>query len=124
MSRCRARPTASVASGSGRPVTCPHEHALQGVTRSKCRTSRHGTGVRHVGGATEKDARWDANANGAFGDVACCPNCGSEEFQQRGFAVTQVQKYRRYQCKGCGTWFRGNKTVSLRLPEKMITITR
>lgn len=60
--------------------------------------------------------------HGAFGDIAACPGCGSENFQQRGFAVTQVQKYRRYQCQDCGSWFRGNKTVSLRLPEKMVNI--
>jgi DNA polymerase elongation subunit (family B) len=61
---------------------------------------------------------------GAFGDVACCPNCASENFQQRGFAVTQVMKYRRYQCNECGTWFRGNKTTSLRLKERMVSIPR
>lgn len=43
--------------------------------------------------------------------IACCPKCGSEEFQQRGYAVTAAHKYRRYQCKGCGGWFRGNRTV-------------
>jgi DNA-directed RNA polymerase subunit RPC12/RpoP/DNA polymerase elongation subunit (family B) len=60
--------------------------------------------------------------HGTHGDIAACPNCGSEKFQQRGYAVTQMQKYRRYQCQDCGSWFRGNKTVSVRLPEKMTQI--
>lgn len=50
--------------------------------------------------------------HGAFEDIACCPKCGSEKFQQRGWAVTNVMKYARYQCQGCGGWFRGNKSVS------------
>jgi len=50
--------------------------------------------------------------HGAFQDVQCCPKCGSEKFQQRGWAVTTVMKYPRYQCQGCGGWFRGNKSVS------------
>lgn len=51
-------------------------------------------------------------SHAAFGNIEACPHCGSEEFQRRGFAVTQQFKYPRYQCKHCGTWFRGNKTES------------
>jgi DNA polymerase elongation subunit (family B) len=51
---------------------------------------------------------------GAFEDIAGCPNCASEKVQARGFAVTRIMKYHRYQCTDCGTWFRGNKTVSLK----------
>lgn len=58
---------------------------------------------------------------GAFEDIACCPNCGGEQFQQRGHAVTASYKYPRYQCQDCGKWFRGNKTVSVR-GEKMASI--
>jgi hypothetical protein len=61
-------------------------------------------------------------SHGAFEDIACCPKCGSEKFQQRGFAVTQVMKYRRYQCLGCGGWFRGNKSVSIRISERHTNI--
>lgn len=50
---------------------------------------------------------------GAFEDVATCTNCGGQDYQQRGYAVTRSLKYPRYQCKDCGTWFRGNKNVSL-----------
>ena len=35
-----------------------------------------------------------------------CPNCGSENLQSRGTAKTRTQQYRRYQCRGCGTWTR------------------
>jgi hypothetical protein len=41
----------------------------------------------------------------------CCPNCSSINYQRRGFALTTTQKYARYQCKDCGTWFRGNRTT-------------
>ena len=54
-------------------------------------------------------------SHGAMGGESCCPKCGSEEFQQRGWAMTSMHKYRRYQCNDCGGWFRGNKTV---LPRK------
>jgi len=56
---------------------------------------------------------WIANhpSHGAHEMISCCPKCGSESFQQRGFALTQSHKYRRYQCSDCGGWFRGNKTV-------------
>ncbi len=35
-----------------------------------------------------------------------CPTCGSKHLQKRGFAYTSTQKYRRYQCKDCGSWSR------------------
>ena len=59
---------------------------------------------------------------GAFEDIPACPKCGSEKRQQRGYAVTQMLKYPRYQCQGCGGWFRGNKSVSLRKQERMANI--
>jgi DNA polymerase elongation subunit (family B) len=59
--------------------------------------------------------------HGAFEDIKCCPKCGSEQFQQRGYAVTVSMKYRRYQCRGCGGWFRGNKSVSHK-QERLINI--
>lgn len=41
----------------------------------------------------------------------CCPNCASTNYQSRGSYITTTQKYRRYQCNECGTWFRGNRTT-------------
>lgn len=52
---------------------------------------------------------------GAKEGIACCPKCGSESYQQRGYALTAVHKYKRYQCKSCRGWFRGNRTVLPRL---------
>lgn len=66
-------------------------------------------------------------SHGAKDMISCCPNCGSEDMQQRGFAMTKVHKYRRYQCKGCGTWSRGNKTVLPKLAageERFVNVTR
>lgn len=41
-----------------------------------------------------------------------CPNCGSSHYQRRGFSYTKAAKYVRYQCRGCGHWFRGGKSVA------------
>ena len=38
-----------------------------------------------------------------------CPTCQSTEIQKRGFTVTRVGKYQRYQCQSCGAWSRGEK---------------
>jgi uncharacterized protein YprB with RNaseH-like and TPR domain len=47
-----------------------------------------------------------------------CPNCGNEHFNKRGFSYTSTCKYQRYQCKGCGAWFRGNENVGHKKGEK------
>ena len=39
----------------------------------------------------------------------CCPNCGSEKTQARGYARTQAQTYQRFQCQDCGGWHRAHK---------------
>jgi len=59
---------------------------------------------------------------GAFDDVMACPKCGSEKRQQRGYAVTQMMKYPRYQCQSCGGWYRGNKSVSHRRGERAANV--
>ncbi len=46
-----------------------------------------------------------------YEEGVCCPNCGSLEYQRRGSYMTTTQKYVRYQCQGCGTWFRGHRTT-------------
>lgn len=40
----------------------------------------------------------------------CCPNCGSTDFQKRGWARKQ-RTYQRYWCKVCKTWFQDVKSV-------------
>lgn len=34
----------------------------------------------------------------------CCTNCGSEKLQARGEQRTKTRRYKRWQCKDCGTW--------------------
>ena len=41
-----------------------------------------------------------------------CPNCGGSHYQRRGYAFTRAAKYARFQCKDCGNWFRGGKSVA------------
>lgn len=51
-----------------------------------------------------------------------CPNCGSNNHQRRGFALTAVSKFQRYQCNGCGNWFRGNKNLRDRETERVVNV--
>jgi len=54
------------------------------------------------------------------GEVVC-PNCGGSSFQRRGFAYTTVGKFRRYQCKSCGAWFRNNRGVIPQTTERYVS---
>lgn len=40
-----------------------------------------------------------------------CPKCGSVHVQKRGFAVTNLSKFQRYQCVDCGGWGRGRTNL-------------
>lgn len=44
-------------------------------------------------------------------DGHSCPNCGSDNVQQRGLRHTQVSVYNRYKCNECGAWSRGRTKV-------------
>lgn len=46
------------------------------------------------------------NSNLYEGTRDCCPNCGSDKLQRRGFHYTTVGKYQRLHCTKCGNWFR------------------
>ena len=52
----------------------------------------------------------------------CCTNCGSDNYQSRGVAVTSTQKYNRFQCQDCGTWFRGSKTITKNKTDKFVQV--
>lgn len=54
-------------------------------------------------------------------DRPTCTNCGGNQLQKRGYAFTKTQKYRRYQCTGCGTWVRKRYTAVE--PDKRADIT-
>lgn len=38
-----------------------------------------------------------------------CRNCGSEDLERRGYALTLNGSYQRFQCRSCGAWSRGGK---------------
>ena len=57
-----------------------------------------------------------------FEDYCVCPNCGGSKYQRRGWAITQTAKYIRLQCKLCGSWFRGGRSVAKGPGEKFIPI--
>lgn len=59
-------------------------------------------------------------SHGALEGISCCPKCGSESYQRRGVAVTAAFKYARFQCRECGGWFRGNKTLLRTNDERML----
>lgn len=44
-------------------------------------------------------------------DHTGCPTCGSTHLQRRGTAVTTTGTYQRYQCRSCGTWSQGTKSI-------------
>ena len=54
----------------------------------------------------EKHPNWSAATR-----TECCPKCGSQEYQKRGTSVALTRTYTRYQCKSCGGWFRGVRSV-------------
>jgi len=37
--------------------------------------------------------------------------CGSYDLRRQGYAYTPTGKYQQYQCKGCGSWFRGKRAI-------------
>ena len=44
--------------------------------------------------------------HGVYESGLCCTNCGSINYKRSGWAYTQSNKYQRYCCKDCGTWFK------------------
>lgn len=51
-----------------------------------------------------------------------CPNCGSSKVTKRGFAYTALTRFQRYQCGGCGNWFRSNRPLTQRNVEKFTNL--
>jgi len=41
------------------------------------------------------------------GEAVRCPKCGGTHIQQRGYAITNLSRFQRFQCQDCGGWFRG-----------------
>lgn len=59
----------------------------------------------------------------AYRDALCCPKCGSEKVQRRGYQVVLSRAYYRYQCQVCGGWFRGNKQAYPQKGERGVNVT-
>lgn len=57
-----------------------------------------------------------------YAEKQVCPNCGSDHHHKRGFAYTNSCKYQRYQCLGCGGWFRDTKNIGLKAGEKFVHV--
>ncbi len=57
-----------------------------------------------------------------YAEGLVCPNCGSVEYQKRGFSYTGAAKYQRYNCKSCGNWFRGGVSVAGKPDHKFLNI--
>ena len=53
----------------------------------------------------------------------CCPHCGSNSYQKRGYYYTSTCKYQRYQCKSCKAWFRSNRNIGHKQLEKFNNVT-
>jgi hypothetical protein len=51
-----------------------------------------------------------------------CPNCASASITKRGFHYTSTSKYQRYNCRGCGNWFRSGKSLARGPSEKGVNI--
>jgi len=41
-----------------------------------------------------------------------CPHCGSVELIKRGYNMTRIGKYQRYQCTNCGGWSQGKSNLA------------
>jgi hypothetical protein len=72
----------------------------------------------------EKLRPWIKNhANhGTYETGLCCTNCGSLNYKRSGFAYTQTQKYQRYCCKDCGTWFKASAVNLVGEPKRFTAI--
>lgn len=47
----------------------------------------------------------------AEGTAMACPNCGSTALKPKGHRYTQLGKYQRYHCQGCGAWPHGRTNL-------------
>jgi hypothetical protein len=66
----------------------------------------------------EKFRPWIRNHpnHALYDEKACCPHCGGVKYQARGVARTKTVTYQRYQCTGCGGWFKGDKVAAHKKP--------
>lgn len=48
----------------------------------------------------------------ALSGLQVCPSCGSDDFKRDGSYTASQLSYERFNCRSCGVWFRGTKTIS------------
>lgn len=53
-------------------------------------------------------------------DHPVCPKCGSNHIQYRGYAHTNVSRFRRFQCNDCGGW--GRTRYNVRENQKQLIV--
>lgn len=59
----------------------------------------------------------------ADGENLACPVCGSHKIVADGYSYTNVGKYQRYHCGGCGAWSRGRYTLNSLAKRKALLTT-
>src|SRR5690606_11884903 len=55
-------------------------------------------------------------------EETCCPRCGGNHLQRRGFAYTNVGKYQRFVCTECGAWSRTRFTEHTKAKNKSMVV--
>lgn len=55
-------------------------------------------------------------------DPQVCPKCGHGTYQRRGVEHTATCVYQRFQCCGCGGWFRSTRNIGPRAGQKFANL--
>jgi DNA polymerase elongation subunit (family B) len=61
--------------------------------------------------------------HGVYEGGICCTNCGGTNYQRRGWSYTQANKYQRFACNDCGTWFRGARNNLFDEPKRFVAVS-
>src|SRR3990172_6010008 len=59
-------------------------------------------------------------SHGAHDKTVVCPQCGGHHYTRHGYRVLRLYKYPRYQCNGCGHWFRDTRTVTQKKLQRFV----
>lgn len=51
-----------------------------------------------------------------------CPTCGSKERQKRGYAITQMGQFQRFQCTSCASWYRSSTRIPMAKGAKQVSL--
>jgi len=51
-----------------------------------------------------------------------CPKCGHDKYQRRGIQKTVTCSYNRFQCCGCGGWFRSVQNIGPKPSQKFASL--